>query len=307
MTSSILTLNGLSRNHIERIFTLARQLKKSPLKPDFAGQFAALLFFEPSTRTRLSFEAACHRAGIGPMVFQAGQGTSMEKGETLEDSVANVVAMNPSILVVRAGDELKMESLGSKLSIPVINAGWGKKGHPTQALLDLLTISERRPLDGVKVVFLGDLLYSRVAASHLEVWPQFNGEVRFCGPKELVPPHQPGEPVVQTFSNVDEAIEWADVIVALRYQTERHGVNSADPKKSAAALADIRANYALTAERLKKIPSSTLILHPGPVNHGVEIDSEVYFDSRSVILDQVSHGVWLREALLRLLLKGDLT
>ncbi len=297
MTNGLLSLSGISKTSTESLFSLARSLKNKPGRPDFLGQTAALLFFEASTRTRLSFESACYRAGLGPLVFQGGAGTSMEKGETPEDTFANVAAMGPSVMIVRGGDELALDTFARDFKIPVINAGWGKRGHPTQALLDLFTISERRPLEGLKVVFLGDLKHSRVAGSHLELWPKFGGEVRFCGPASMLP-----DSGVARFANVNEALEWADVVIALRYQNERHGSGASDSK----ILAEIRRDFALTKEHLARIPESTLILHPGPVNHGVELDTEVYRDHRSLILDQVAHGVWLREALLRTVLKGDL-
>lgn len=302
MTQSLLSLNGISRTTLESLFSLARALKKSPQKPEFLGQTAALMFFEPSTRTRLSFESACYRAGLGPLVFQAGAGTSMEKGETPEDTLANVAAMRPSVLIVRGDDDLPMLQLAQDFKIPFINAGWGCQGHPTQALLDVLTLQERRKVDGLKVVFVGDLRHSRVAASHLQIWPLFRGEVRFCGPASLLPE----KPEVACFDTIDEALKWADVVITLRYQFERY---DADEPRSAADHAlqtEVRAKFALTRAHLARLPETTLILHPGPVNHGVELDTEVYRDRRSLILDQVSHGVWLREALLRMMLKGEL-
>jgi aspartate carbamoyltransferase catalytic subunit len=295
MTNGLLSLHGISRTTVENLFSLARSLKTQPQKPEFLGRTAALLFFEASTRTRLSFESACYRAGLGPLVFQGGAGTSMEKGETPEDTMANVVAMGPSVVVVRGGDDLPMQEFANDYKIPIVNAGWGRRGHPTQALLDLFALSERRSLQGLKVAFLGDLKHSRVAASHLELWPQFGGEVRFCGPASLLPADGP----VKALRNVNEAIDWADVVIALRYQLERHS------QKDQALQKEVRAHFALTKEHLARIPQTTFILHPGPVNHGVELDTEVYHDPRSLILDQVSHGVWLREALLRLLLKGE--
>lgn len=297
MTNSLLSLSDISRDKLERLFSLALELQKNPETPAYLGKTAALLFFEASTRTRMSFETACYRSGLGPLVFQSGAGTSMEKGETPEDTFANIAAMGPSLMIVRGGDSLPLAELAVQHQVPVINAGWGRKGHPTQALLDLLTIRRHRPLEGTKVVFLGDLRYSRVAASHLEIWPKYKGEVRFCGPQALLPENSE----VATFDSVDEAIGWADVIVALRYQFERH------VSKEQGLLREVRTKYAVTAEHLPRIPKATLILHPGPVNHGVEIDSEVYSDSRSVILQQVSQGVWLREAVVRMMMKGEWT
>lgn len=302
MTNGLLSLNGISRTTVESLFSLARSLKVQPQKPDYLGQTAALIFFESSTRTRLSFESACYKAGLGPLVFQGGAGTSMEKGETLFDTLANIQAMGPSVLVVRGGDDLPLAEFAATTETPIINAGWGRQGHPTQALLDLLTISEHRKLDGLKVVFVGDLQHSRVASSHLELWPVFNGDVRFCGPASLLPnsANKATKTSVKTFENIDDAIQWADVVITLRYQFERHS------QKDQALLQEVRSKFALTKDHLSRIPKSTLILHPGPVNHGVEIDSEVYSDPRSLILEQVANGVRLREALLRHLLKGKL-
>lgn len=304
MTNGLLSLSAISKSSVENLFSLARSLKNKPAKPEFTGQTAALLFFEASTRTRLSFESACHRAGLGPLVFQGGPGTSMEKGETPEDTFANIAAMGPSVMIVRGGDDLPLDRFAQEFNIPVVNAGWGKRGHPTQALLDVFTLSERRELAGTKVVFLGDLKHSRVAGSHLELWPKLGGEVRFCGPESMIP----ADSQVPRFATVDEALKWADVVIALRYQFERHSsgrLGGADAQEQK-LIAEVRKDFALTKEHLARIPESTLILHPGPVNHGVELDTEVYRDHRSLILDQVSHGVWLREALLRQVLKGEL-
>lgn len=229
------------------------------------------------------------------MVFQAGAGTSMEKGETPEDTVANVAAMGPAVMIVRGGDELPLDQLAHEAQVPIINAGWGRQGHPTQALLDLFTISERRSLQGLKVVLLGDLKHSRVASSHLELWPLFGAEVRLCGPESMLISGTQAK-----FDDVNDAIAWADVIIALRYQFERHSA------QDEALIREVRARFAITGAHLSRLPATTHLLHPGPVNHGVELDTEVYRDHRSLILEQVAHGVWLREALLRQILKGEL-
>lgn len=295
MTNSLLDLKFLTRVQLEKVFFLAREIKRAPLKPEFLGQTAALLFFEPSTRTRLSFESACVRAGLGPLVFQGGAGTSMEKGESLEDTLMNVAAMKPAVIVLRAGDDFHLSQVARELSMPILNAGWGRYGHPTQALLDLFTIHERKSLEGLKILFVGDIAHSRVAASHFEILPLFNAQVGICGPESLLPK----ESNFRKFSTLREGLSWADAVVCLRYQLERHDSGGKDLKQ------EIRQSYAFTKEMLPKLPKDTLILHPGPVNQSVEMDAEVYRDERSLILDQVSHGVWLREALLRLLLKGD--
>lgn len=296
---SLLDLKSLSLPAIEQIFSTSRDAKKGVLRrPKTAQpQTVALLFFEPSTRTLQSFEAACHRADFRPTTFVAGPGTSMEKGETIEDTVLNIAAMGHELLVIRAGDDVNMAQIERLTNKPVINAGWGKRGHPTQALLDLFTVSEHRPLNSCRFLFVGDINYSRVASSHAELLEKLSVEWAICGPSELLPAKLPAG-CKHRFESLEDGFAWANVIVALRYQMERHESSLSD------RLQTYRQNFGLTKERIAQLPKETLIMHPGPVTKGMELTQEVYDDPRSVILQQVSHGVWLRQALLTLMVDG---
>jgi len=292
-TPSMIDLKSFSSAQIEEIFALAKYLKNSPQADILrAGKTVALMFFEPSTRTRLSFETAAHRFGLNPIIFEAGGKTSLEKGETLEDSILNVAAMGPSALVIRCGDDVDLWQLAKKIQMPIINAGWGVKGHPTQALLDLFTLQQKwQNLRGKKLVIVGDVRHSRVAASHVELAKLCGVELAFCGPKEFMPIAASGS--VKIFSELSAALSWADAVMTLRVQFERH---AGDIKLSKE---DYRSQFGLTAMALKNLQASGFILHPGPINHGLEMDTEVLSDPRSLVLEQVSSGVFVREALLR--------
>lgn len=294
---SLLDLKSLSVDQIHRLFSRAQALSTTPEPPLFQGQAAALLFFEPSTRTRFSFETACHRAGLGPLVLDGVQGTSLEKGETFEDTVMNVAAMLPRVLVIRAGDSFPMDALAEKLTVPVVNAGWGKRGHPTQALLDALTLrQEFNDLARLKILFVGDVRHSRVVASHFELLEKLGAEVGLSGPEEFLV----DRPGTHLFRKVEEGLEWCDAVIALRVQFERHGAKpSFSPEQ-------YRADFGLNRNRLTHLRSKGILMHPGPVNYGIELESDVLSDSRVRILKQVTSGVLVREALLRSLLEGRL-
>jgi len=292
---SILDLLSLEKNKIDSLFSTADKIAKGELSLDSKGfgKTGALLFFEASTRTRMSFETACARLGIHPLLLDGKSGTSLEKGETLEDTVLNVDAMKPEFLVIRCGDDLDLKSLSQKVQSPILNAGWGKKGHPTQALLDAYTI--RRNLgscDGKKVLIVGDIRHSRVAASHFELSQKLGYEVALCGPQDFLPENPP----VRVFSRLAEGLAWADAAMALRVQLERHAVKY--------SLQDYRDQYGFTVKNLKHLSSHALIMHPGPINQGTELDSEVLQDSRSRILEQVSNGVLIRQSLIHGIISG---
>jgi aspartate carbamoyltransferase catalytic subunit len=289
----MIDLTAFSLSQIEEIFALAKSFKNSAQRPAVAatGKVIALMFFEPSTRTRLSFEMAAHRAGLSPVIFEGSRGTSLEKGETVEDSILNVAAMGPECLVIRCGDDVDLAGIAKKVRRPVINAGWGVKGHPTQALLDLFTLRQKwESLRGKKLVIVGDVLHSRVAASHGELAKKFEVELAFCAPQKLLPS---GSANIKTFAKLAEALSWADAVMALRIQLERHAAGLGLSKE------DYRSEFGLTKSSLKDLSTSGFILHPGPINHGVEMDAEVLSDPRCLVLEQVAAGVAVREALLR--------
>jgi aspartate carbamoyltransferase catalytic subunit len=295
--SSLLDLKSLSSKQIEELFSFATDLKEKPRPIRQKGESVMLAFFEASTRTRLSFETACIRAGLGPLIFDGGLKTSLEKGETVEDSLYNMAAMDPKILVVRCSDAVQLNQLAPKLKIPVLNAGWGMHGHPTQALLDQLTLKSKwKNLENKKLLIIGDLKHSRVAASHLELCEKTGIQLAQCGPEEFFLPSSK----IKSFSNLSEALGWADAVMALRFQFERHDGSVHFSKE------DYRARYGLNQQSLKNLKADGWIMHPGPINHGTEMETEVLSDPRSIVLEQVRHGVFLREAVLRMTLGESL-
>ena len=298
--SSLITLNNLEKKNIDSLFSEALNLKKNFNQFQYsAGSYhsgykgtAALLFFEPSTRTRFSFEAACSRAGYHPLILDGGIGTSIEKGETIEDTIFNIQSMRPLFFVIRCNDLVNLTQIEAELEVPLINAGWGKQGHPTQALLDMLTVFEKfKTIENKNILFVGDIKHSRVVSSHLELAVRLNYNIGFCAPKEFLSFPLPES--VKVFNKLNEALEWADAVIALRVQKERHD------NENLFFLEDYRENFGLNLKRLSILKDSALVMHPGPVNYGVEIETEVLHDPRCVILKQVENGVFLREALIR--------
>ena len=295
--SSLITLNDFHKKDVELLFSDSLALKNNFNSHQMTSGIyhsgykgtAALLFFEPSTRTRFSFEAACSRAGYHPLILDGGIGTSIEKGETVEDTIFNIQALRPLFFVIRCNDQVDLADVERRLDSPVINAGWGKRGHPTQALLDALTMFEKwRSLNGKNVLFVGDIKHSRVVSSHLELAKALNYNVAYCAPSEFLPTG-----AENVFASLKEALEWADAVIALRVQKERHD------NENIFLLEDYRESFGLNAARLSKLKSEALIMHPGPINYGVEIELDILDDPRCCILKQVENGVFLREALIR--------
>ncbi|HRO66283.1 MAG TPA: aspartate carbamoyltransferase catalytic subunit [Pseudobdellovibrionaceae bacterium] len=292
--SSLIDLKSLTAEALSRIFSLSKNLSlKNTSENSGKGRTAGLVFFEPSTRTRLSFEFACAREGVAPVTLSGEAGSSLEKGETPEDTVLNVAAMKPDVLIIRCGDGLDLEQLSRNLPMPILNAGWGKRGHPTQALLDAYAMMERwGTLEGRKLLIVGDVRHSRVAASHFELSRILGYEVAIAGPEGFLPK----DPVVPIFENLEEGLRWADAVMSLRVQTERHQ-NPSD-------LASFLKTWGLDHRKLKALKSDGLIMHPGPVNWGVEMSIDVPSDPRTIILNQVTGGVFVRQALVRWALEG---
>lgn len=281
----------LEKSKLDQLFDLADQLSTGQKKAHgVLGLTGALLFFEASTRTRMSFETACVREGVHPLIFSAA-GTSLEKGETFEDTVLNIAAMQPSFMIIRAGEELDLESVQKKISMPILNAGWGKKGHPTQALLDVFTMKMKLgAYEKQRLLIVGDVKHSRVAASHFELAKILNYEIALCGPAEFLPQWEG----VRSFATLQEGLQWATVAMALRVQLERH-----DSKYS---LAEYRGLYGFTLESLTQLSPQALIMHPGPINQGTEFDTAVLSDPRTQVLEQVRNGVFIRQALIHQIL-----
>lgn len=271
-----------------------RAVKKVPL---LRGKTIVNLFFEPSTRTRISFEFAEKRLSADTVNITAS-GSSLQKGEGLVDTARNLEAMRIDMVVIRHGSSGAAQFLAERIPSNVINAGDGRHEHPTQALLDLLTIRDRLGrLDGVRVCIVGDILHSRVARSNIWGLLRLGAEVGICGPRTLLPA-QVEELGVQVFPRIEEAIEWADVLNVLRLQLERMEAGYIP------SLREYNRVFGVTRERVERAPRDILILHPGPMNRGVEIDSDVADGPHSIILQQVTNGVAVRMAVLYLLAGG---
>ena len=296
-------LESLSQEQILMILDTAepfkeiseRRIKKVPV---LRGKTIVNLFFEPSTRTRVSFEFAEKRLSADTVNISAA-GSSVIKGETLVDTARNLEAMRIDMVVMRHGSSGAARFLADRIPSNVINAGDGRHEHPTQGLLDLLTIRDHCDrIEGLKVCLVGDILHSRVARSNIYGLLKLGAEVAVCAPKTLLP-SAIGDLGVQVFKRVEEAIEWADVLNILRLQLERMEDGYVP------SLREYNRIWGVTARKLELAPQDLLILHPGPMNRGVEIDSDVADGSHSVILNQVTNGVAVRMAVLYLLAGGQ--
>ena len=271
-----------------------REVKKAPT---LRGRTIINFFAEPSTRTRTSFEIAGKRLSADVINISAS-GSSLSKGETLKDMVANLQAMKPDLLVVRSPNSGVPYMISRWVKCPVVNAGDGRHEHPTQALLDLMTIQERKKnLQGLKVAILGDILNSRVARSNMIAMAKMGMEVTACGPATLLPVNIDKMAHHHT-TDVAEAVRGADVVMALRIQKERlDGAKYPNVR-------EYSRYFGLSAAHMKHAGPNALVLHPGPINQGVEISPDVADGPWSVILDQVTNGVAVRMAVLYLLLGG---
>jgi len=271
-----------------------REIKKVPA---LRGRTMINLFYEPSTRTRTSFEIAGKRLSAD-VVNISTSSSSVVKGETLKDTGKNLMAMRPDILVIRHSAVGAPKMLADALPIPVINAGDGAHEHPTQGLLDLFSIREKKKtLKGLKVAIVGDITHSRVARSNIHGMRKMGMEVRVAGPATLLPRYVE-RLGVEVYTDLDEAISGVDVIMMLRIQLERQGQGLFPSLREYSRL------FGLNRARLEKAKKEVLIMHPGPMNRGVEISPEVADGPYSIILDQVTNGVAIRMAILFLLLGG---
>src|SRR5882724_11953268 len=272
-----------------------RAIKKVPA---LRGKTVVNLFIEPSTRTRISFELAALRLTADVINFTA-EASSLKKGETLKDTARNLEALNTDIIIIRHSATGAAHFLSRFLNASVINAGDGAHEHPTQALLDTFTIRERKGrIAGLNVTILGDILYSRVARSNIWALTKLGAHVTLCGPATLVPLsfEQMGCRITH---DVDEAIRDADIIILLRIQHERQR------KTMFPSINEYTQLFGLNKARLAKCKPDALIMHPGPINRGVEIDSEIADCARSLILEQVTNGLAVRMAVLFLLNGGE--
>ncbi len=293
----LLGLEGLSASEIESILDLAASFKASPPADLLRGRTVAFIFTEASTRTRSSFEMAAKRLGADVLSFSP-VGSSLSKGETLLDTFLNLQAVGVTHFVVRHERSGVLEDLAPLLKASVINAGDGWHEHPTQALLDLLTLRERwGSFKGKKVVILGDIRHSRVARSNLFALKKLGAKVTFCGPTPLCPDDFAALGATVEH-DVEKALKGADAVNVLRLQIERMDQGFVP------SLADYALTYQLTPARTELMKPEALVLHPGPINRGVELASEVADGPRSVILEQVANGVLARMAVLAVCEEG---
>ncbi len=275
------------------------EVSKRPLKkvPVLRGKLVVNLFFENSTRTRSSFEIAEKRLSADTLNFSAA-GSALQKGESLADTVLNLERMQPDCYVMRHGSAGACHLVKRFSKASIINAGDGAHEHPTQALLDAMTIRRKKGgFKGLKVLITGDIGHSRVAGSDIRLLTKMGADVTLCGPATLIPPHVETMGV-RAETNFDRAIEGVDVVMMLRIQLERQ------QKGLFPTLLEYYKTYGLTEKRLKLAAKDVIVMHPGPINRGVEMDSEVADGPYSVILDQVENGVSVRMAVLYLLLGG---
>ena len=295
----LLGIKNLQKEDIDLIFKTADNFKEvinRPIRkvPSLRDITIANLFFENSTRTRLSFELAEKRLSADTLNFSAAS-SSVKKGETLIDTVNNILAMKVDMIVMRHPDAGASTFLANHIDVPIVNAGDGAHEHPTQALLDAYSIREKYgDVNGKKVVIVGDILHSRVALSNIFCLKMLGAEVKVCGPSTLMPKYIESlgvgyEPDLKT------ALEWCDVANMLRIQLERQDT------KFFPSLKEYSLMYGLNKERLDSLSKQITVMHPGPINRGVEITSDVADSKQAIILDQVENGVAIRMAVLYLL------
>ena len=299
--AGLLDIESLDRPEIEAILTRARYFQPAPGETyrrleSLRGKMIVNLFFEASTRTRVSFEIAERRLGADTVSI-AAQTSSVSKGESLVDTLNTLVAMRPDAIVMRHSASGAPHFLARHLQIPIINAGDGTHEHPTQALLDALTILDRRQsLEGLRVAIIGDIAHSRVARSNVHLLSRFGAEIVLCGPPSLVPRElEHIAPGVRLAYDMTEAIRNADVIMMLRVQLERQ-------HEAPMSAGEYFRFYGLRLEHLELAKSDVIVMHPGPINRGRELSSDVADSQRSVILNQVENGVAVRMAVLERIL-----
>ncbi len=303
-SAGLLDIESLDRTEIEAILSRAHFFQpaenESYRRLDaLRGKTIVNLFFEASTRTRVSFEIAAKRLGAD-IVTIAAQGSSVSKGESLVDTLNTLVAMRPNAIVMRHAASGAPHFLARHLQIPIVNAGDGTHEHPTQALLDALTILDHRStLEGLRVAIIGDIAHSRVARSNVHLLSKFGADIVLCGPPSLLPRELAQlAPGVTLAYEMTEAIRDADVIMMLRVQLERQ-------HEAPMSAGEYFRFYGLRLEHLELAKPNVIVMHPGPINRGRELSSEVADSQRSVILNQVGNGIAVRMAVLERILGGD--
>lgn len=298
----ILDMESLSVEEIKTILDTATRMKeisKRPVKkvPTLRGKTVVLFFYEPSTRTRTSFDIAAKRLSADSLTL-SGDSSSMVKGETLIDTARNLEAMSPDAVVIRHSSSGAPHMLAKMIKIPIINAGDGMHSHPTQSLLDLMTVNEKKgKISGLNIAIIGDISHSRVARSNCIGFKKMGANIVLAGPPTMIPKGIESLGATVTYS-VEEAIQDADVVIMLRIQKERQRRFLFPSEREYANV------YGLTKNKMKYAKKDVLIMHPGPINRGVEISPDVADGPYSIILDQVTNGVAVRMALLYLIVGG---
>ena len=299
-TKHLLGIKDLKTEDIQLILSTATQFKEvlqRPVKkvPTLRDVTIVNLFYENSTRTRISFELAERRLSADVVNFTVSS-SSAAKGETLLDTVNNILSMKVDMVVMRHSASGAPHYLSKHIDAAIINAGDGINEHPTQALLDAFSMQEKMgKLEGLKVAIIGDIMHSRVALSNIYLLKKMGAEVMVSGPPTLIPKYLQEAMDIQVEYNIDKALAWCDVANVLRIQLERQN----QPLFS--SLREYNLAYGITKTRLQKLNKEILIMHPGPINRGVEMDSDVADSHQSIILDQVENGVAVRMACLYLL------
>jgi aspartate carbamoyltransferase catalytic subunit len=299
-TRHLLGIKDLTRQDISLILQTAQQFKEvlqRPIKkvPSLRDITIVNLFFENSTRTRISFELAEKRLSADTINF-AASGSSVSKGETLLDTVNNILSMKVDMVVMRHGASGAPHFLAKHIPAAIINAGDGINEHPTQALLDALSIIEKHgSLEGIKVAIIGDIMHSRVAQSNIYLLKKMGADVTVCGPPTLIPKYIDKAFDVRVEYDVRKALQWCDVANVLRIQLERQN------QVLFSSLREYSLAYGINKGMLDALPKKITVMHPGPINRGVEMDSDVADSDQSIILQQVENGVAVRMAVLYLL------
>lgn len=304
--SNLLGIRSLHRSDIDLVLDTAELFKRTVLSrairkvPSLRGVTVANLFFENSTRTRMSFELAEKRLSADVINFSASS-SSTKKGETLLDTVNNILAMKVDLLVIRHASPGVPHFLAGHVGVPIVNAGDGTHEHPTQALLDAFSLREQLgDLTGKKVAIIGDISHSRVALSNILCLRKLGAEIRLCSPPTLLPP-QVESLGVTTTHNVREVLDWCDAANVLRIQLERQNETGGQPISYFPSLREYADTFGIDRQMLDDLDRPIVLMHPGPINRGVELDSSAADSKHSIILQQVENGVAVRMAVLYLL------
>jgi len=299
-TKHLLGLENISKNDIDKIIDVGftfREILERPIKkvPVLNGKNIVNLFFENSTRTKISFELAEKRLSADVTNFSS-TASSVQKGESLKDTIQNIHIMKMDCVVMRHPVPGSSLQLSNYVDVPIVNAGDGTHEHPTQALLDIMSIKEKfGRIKGLNIGIVGDILHSRVALSNIFGLTKLGAKVKICAPPHLLPRNIEKFGISITY-DIDELIDWSDAINVLRIQRERMSIGLIP------SIREYRNFFGITAERIKRHKKEIVIMHPGPINRGVEIDSEVADSDQAIILDQVLNGVAVRMSVLYLLL-----